>query len=230
MSHVKEFSAVLCMGRCKSPGSLKAFLCCVPGLSGASFLILSFLRPHCGAWLQSDGATWQVFLPAWAPSGLTSSRDCSPWWLWHPLFTDTAGSIPLNIKKHHSFFHPSKKLLYNDQAVIRVGSFVLSTERHPRNCSGRLTCVGSSFHFQYSWRQELASSNSSWVNRTDITQLSQGPQVVWLQGIHLSVLLASRIRQCDSYWGCPVLWRENWSHFYESLSYTWHTIAKSFWE
>ena len=178
------------MGRCKSPSSLKAFLCCVPGLSGASFLILSFLRPHCGAWLQSDGAKWQVFFPALAPSGLTSSSDWSPWWLWHLLFTDTAGNIPLNTKKHHSFIHPR-----NYQAVIIMGSFVLSTERHPRNCSGHLTCVGSSFHFQYSWRQELASSYSSWVDRTDITQLSQGPQVVWLRGLHLSALLASRIRQ-----------------------------------
>ena len=44
------------MGRFKSLGSLKSFLCYAPQLSGAStlcFLILSFLRAHRQGWLQS---------------------------------------------------------------------------------------------------------------------------------------------------------------------------------
>ena len=58
ISQVKELSAFLCMGRCKSLGSLKSFLWCAPLLSGASilcFLILSFFRAYLGEWLQSDG-------------------------------------------------------------------------------------------------------------------------------------------------------------------------------
>ena len=49
VSQVKEFSIFLCMGRCKSLGSLKSFLWCAPEVSGASILcfhILSFLRAH----------------------------------------------------------------------------------------------------------------------------------------------------------------------------------------
>ena len=49
-SQVGECSAFLCLGRCKSLGSLKPFLCCAPQLSGASILffpILSPLRVHC---------------------------------------------------------------------------------------------------------------------------------------------------------------------------------------
>ena len=59
------------MGRCKSLGSLKSFLCYAPQLSGASFHILSFLRAH---WLTLEG--------------------CNRWWLWHSLFTDMARNTP----------------------------------------------------------------------------------------------------------------------------------------
>ena len=79
MSHVKEFSAVLCMGRCKSPGSLKAFLCCVPGLSGASFLILSFLRPTvgrgCSPMALHDRCSFLPELPQGSPAAVTAVPD-----------------------------------------------------------------------------------------------------------------------------------------------------------
>ena len=42
-SQVKEFSAFLCVGRCKSLGSLKSFLWHEPQLSGASILCFLFL-------------------------------------------------------------------------------------------------------------------------------------------------------------------------------------------
>ena len=73
----EEFSAFLCMGRCKSLGSLKSFLWYAPQLSGASILcfhFLSFLRAHHREWLQScqllDGR--YSFQP-WVSSGLTGS-------------------------------------------------------------------------------------------------------------------------------------------------------------
>ena len=67
-SHVKEFSAFLCMGRCKSLGLLKSFLWYAPQLSGDSilcFLILSSLRVHCRC-----------------------GCNVMAWRLQHPLFTD----------------------------------------------------------------------------------------------------------------------------------------------
>ena len=76
ISQVKEFSAFLCKGRCKSRGSLKSFLWYAPQLSGASILcfhILSFLRAHRWEWLLM-AARWQVFFPSWVSSELTSSR------------------------------------------------------------------------------------------------------------------------------------------------------------
>ena len=48
-NQVKEFSASLCMARCKSLGSLKSFLCCAPHSLGPE----------------------SCALPAWVPSGLT---------------------------------------------------------------------------------------------------------------------------------------------------------------
>ena len=73
MFQMKEFSAFLCIGRCKSLGSLNSFLWYAPQLSGARilcFLILSSLRAHC-----------------------LGSCNVMAWWLQHPLFTDMAGSI-----------------------------------------------------------------------------------------------------------------------------------------
>ena len=60
LSGVKEFSAFVCMGRCKSLGSLKSFLCYAPQLSGASilcFLILSSFRAH-HRWRGPGGVMW----------------------------------------------------------------------------------------------------------------------------------------------------------------------------
>ena len=54
ISQVKEFSAFLCMGRCKSLGSLKSFLWYIPQLFGACILYFSYpelLRAHCREWL-----------------------------------------------------------------------------------------------------------------------------------------------------------------------------------
>jgi len=44
-SPVNEFSTFLCMGRCKSLGSLKSFLGFAPWLSRASILLFSILKP-----------------------------------------------------------------------------------------------------------------------------------------------------------------------------------------
>ena len=55
-SQVNEFSTFLCMGRCKSLGSLKSVLSYAPQLSGArilGFLIQSPFRVHHWGWLQS---------------------------------------------------------------------------------------------------------------------------------------------------------------------------------
>ena len=68
-------STFLCMGRYKSLGSLNSFFWYSPQLSGTSilcFYILSSLGAH------------QLILDC----------DCNCW-LWHPLFTNMAGSIPL---------------------------------------------------------------------------------------------------------------------------------------
>ena len=51
MAQVNEFSTFLRMGRCKSLGSLKSFLCYAPQLSGASVLFLLILSPPQGAQL-----------------------------------------------------------------------------------------------------------------------------------------------------------------------------------
>ena len=76
ISQVKEFSAFLCMERCKSLCSLKSFLWYVLQLTGAIILcfhsILSSLRAH----------------------QLTIQSSCNCWWLWHPLFTDIEENIP----------------------------------------------------------------------------------------------------------------------------------------
>ena len=55
IAQLKKFSTFLCMGRCRSLGSLKSFLCspqlCWGRWAVSCFHILSFLRAHCGAWL-----------------------------------------------------------------------------------------------------------------------------------------------------------------------------------
>ena len=59
VSWVKEFSTVLCMGRCKSLGSLKSFLSYESQLSGTSILWFSHHElpwAQYREWLQSDGS------------------------------------------------------------------------------------------------------------------------------------------------------------------------------
>ena len=74
-SQVNEFSTSLCMGRCKSLGSLKSVLSYAPQLSGArilGFLIQSPFRVHHWGWLQSLTAWWQAScFHSWIPSWLT---------------------------------------------------------------------------------------------------------------------------------------------------------------
>ena len=103
ISQIKEFSTFLCMGRCKSLGSLKSFPWSAPLLSGAGVLcfhILSFLGAHPREWLQSDGC-WMAgvlsFLSSLRAHQLPVSGGYNCWWLWHPLFTDMAGNIPFLI-------------------------------------------------------------------------------------------------------------------------------------
>ena len=70
ISQVKEFSAFLCMRRCKSLGSLKSFLCYAPQLSGASilcFLILSFLKLHRWGGCSLTMARWPAGIPCVHP-------------------------------------------------------------------------------------------------------------------------------------------------------------------
>ena len=58
MSQVKEFSAFLCMRRCKSLGSLKPFLWYASQLLGPVACVFTSWAPlgtHCREWLQSDG-------------------------------------------------------------------------------------------------------------------------------------------------------------------------------
>ena len=81
---IKKFCTFLCMGRCKSLGSLKSFLSYAPKLSGVSILcscILSFLGAHPrGEWLQSDAcymAGGLSFLSSFRVHKLTVDCGCS---------------------------------------------------------------------------------------------------------------------------------------------------------
>ena len=73
----KLAAAAACMRRCKSLGSLKSFLWCVPQLSRASilcFLILTLLRVHCwgtGVAAVADGLMVGILFLSCVPSGLT---------------------------------------------------------------------------------------------------------------------------------------------------------------
>ena len=112
ISQVKEFSAFLCMGRCKSLGSLKSFLWYAPQLSGDSILcfpILSLLRVHRQEWLQRwllDGfGSGQPVSLVSIPSSLRAhppgSCNVMAWWLHHPLVSDVAGKF---FSSHYSIW------------------------------------------------------------------------------------------------------------------------------
>ena len=108
ISQVKEFSAFLCMGRCKSPGSLKPFLSYVSQLSGFSILCFShpeFLSADHREQLQPGacqttgtlllpGHTWGSEIHIWrARISMTVTSS----------FTDTAGDTPF-LSFLHSLF------------------------------------------------------------------------------------------------------------------------------
>ena len=85
ISQVKEFSTLLCTGRCKSLDSLKSFLWCAPYLCRANtlcFLILSFLRVY--RWglttVSDDLMAGNIMFLSRVPSGLTI-RAALTWWL-----------------------------------------------------------------------------------------------------------------------------------------------------
>ena len=89
ISQVKEFSAFLCMGSCKSLGSLKPFLSYTSQLSGFSilvFLILSSLVLIIGSGCSLVPARPQAlfsFLGALRAQKFTFGGP-DRWWLWHP--------------------------------------------------------------------------------------------------------------------------------------------------
>ena len=65
ISQLKDCSALLCMGRCKSLGSLESFLSYASQLSGASILCVShpdFLWAHRREWLYLMAARSQVLV------------------------------------------------------------------------------------------------------------------------------------------------------------------------
>ena len=80
ISQVKEFSGFLCMGRCKSLGSLKSFFDMHLSYLGPVFSVFH-IQVSSGLLVGNDcslmAARWQVFFPSWVPSGLTQLR----WWL-----------------------------------------------------------------------------------------------------------------------------------------------------
>ena len=93
---VNEFSTFLCMGRCKSLGSLKSFLSCAPQLSGASVLRFHTWVPQCSPW--GVAAVWSVpdngySFPSWVLLGLRNSHlEGWHWrWLWHACSLLMAG-------------------------------------------------------------------------------------------------------------------------------------------
>ena len=113
------------MGRRNSLGSLKSFVWLAPQLSGASMLCFT-------SWVSSElskgsscslmAAGWQVFLPPWVPSGLTSSPSviaddndiCLLIWqsVFHlsPLIIWSGGGLDVFLARHCSFPPPPSHL------------------------------------------------------------------------------------------------------------------------
>ena len=98
ISQVKEFSASLYMGQCKSLGSLKSSFDMHLSYLGPVSCIFTF-------WVSSGltigsghsllAAWWQVrysLLSSLRAHQLTTSGGCNHWWLWQPSFTGMAGN------------------------------------------------------------------------------------------------------------------------------------------
>ena len=77
ISQVEEFSAFLCMGICKSLGSLKSFPSYAFQLSGASVFWFSVLT--LGSSRSLITVRSQVLF-----SFLVALESCNRWWLWNP--------------------------------------------------------------------------------------------------------------------------------------------------
>ena len=97
---VKECSAFLCMGRCKSLGLLKSSLWYASQLFVTSipcFRILRFLRVQplgvAAVWRLLDGKC-SFFAEFSQAQELSTGCGCSHYWQWYLLFTDTAGNTP----------------------------------------------------------------------------------------------------------------------------------------
>ena len=90
ITQVMEFSASLCMGRCKSLNSLKSSLSFAFWPSEAS--ILCFSHPEL-LWSSQRGVAavcWlldpQVFFLSSLRAHQLTLKDCNRRWLWHPCF------------------------------------------------------------------------------------------------------------------------------------------------
>ena len=85
ISYVKKFSAFLCMGRCKSLGSLEVFLSYPSQLSGVSIQYFSHPELPWGSWQGLAAGSQKFFSLLSALRAYQLTLDCwNPWWLWHP--------------------------------------------------------------------------------------------------------------------------------------------------
>ena len=108
----------LCMGKFKSLGSLKSFLCYAPPASVLCLHILGLLRAHHKQWLQSDGHQMVgilLFLCSLRAHQLSIGGGCNCSWLWHPLFTDLAGNTPF-LSTEGTLFRKKKACNEGDKA------------------------------------------------------------------------------------------------------------------
>ena len=93
-SQVKDFSAFLFMGRCKSLGSLKSFLYLGP-MSCAFHTLSSSGLPVGNGYIQADGChVTQVF------SFLDALEGWNPWRRWHPCSLRWQEILCFSVLKH----------------------------------------------------------------------------------------------------------------------------------